>query len=289
VPRPVFIADLTPSLVTAWRATWRFGDLTAANRWTIAKGFFNFCEAQGWVDDSPARKLKRLTFKKGSRTAIFTDEQYDAILAAVSEYEPDMISEATRESWQHRIMAFLELMRWSGMDLVDAVEFTPDLIGSDGVLRYRRQKTGILATIPLPERLIVLLRDVPPERDSLGSSHPFRRKKSSRTWDTQIWAQRLRTLFAMAGIESVQTDQRLRRPHTKMLRDTFAVWHLRHGAKLHTVAKMLGHSKTTTTERSYLPWVKELEEAHIADARKSLAQMPKPKDMNNVVAITSGR
>jgi integrase len=171
------------------------------------------------------------------------------------------------------------------MDLTDAVQYRPESIDKDGVLRYRRQKTKQLATVPLPEHLIVLLRDIPLERDSVGSSQPFRQTDCTVNSDTRTWARRLETLFALAGIAEVRTDQRTRTPHAKMLRDTFAVSHLRHGAKLHTVAKMLGHARTATTEQAYLPWVKELEQAHFEDARKSLAQpTPKPKG-NRVVSM----
>jgi hypothetical protein len=53
--RPDNIADLTTSHLTAWRATWKFNDYTGAQRWGMVKSFFNFCEVQGWIQDSPAR------------------------------------------------------------------------------------------------------------------------------------------------------------------------------------------------------------------------------------------
>src|SRR5579872_5690605 len=56
--RPVYIADFSPAHATAWRSSWDFNsDLTAANRWTMVKGFFQFCESQSWIADSPTRKL----------------------------------------------------------------------------------------------------------------------------------------------------------------------------------------------------------------------------------------
>jgi integrase len=173
------------------------------------------------------------------------------------------------------------------MAMVDAVQFRPEQVDADGVLRYRRQKTDILATVVLPPHVIALLRNVPMERDSVGPSMPFRMKDYSAHSDTVTWRKRLFKLFDLAGIKSVRTERgTMRKPHPHMLRDTFAVWHLRQGAKLHTVSKMLGHSKTTITEQAYLPWVKELEEAHIIDARKSLAHaIPKAKD-NRVVNIS---
>jgi integrase len=269
--RPTYISEISPAMLTAWRASWTFGDLTAAQRWGMVKGFFAFCEAQGWVDDSPARKLKPPSVNRGGRTAIFTDEQYAAIVDAVYLYEPENVPEATRNGWQQRLEAFIELLRWSGMALIDAVQFKPEQVDSEGVLRYRRQKTNELATVPMPANVVALLRNVPLERDSVGPEQPFRSKDVPANSDTRKWQRRVCEVFKLAGITEVRTERGSRKPHPHMLRDTFAVWHLRHGAKLHTVAKMLGHSKTTTTEQSYLPWVKELEQAHIEDARQALA------------------
>jgi integrase len=286
--RLVYISDFSPSHITAWRASWKFGsDLTAAQRWTMVKGFFTFCAAQDWIADSPARKLKRMSVAEGNRTAIFSDEQYQAILDAVSLYDPENVPAATRKAWQQRLTTFVELLRWSGMALIDAVQFRPETVDAEGVLRYRRQKTGKLARLPLAAHVVALLRDIPLERDSLGAVMPFRTKNTAIASDCRKMQHRLQALFALAGIKEVRTEQgRIRKPHPHMLRDTFAVSALQHGASIHTVAKMLGHSKTATTEKSYLPWVKELEQAQIADARKALAHaVPKPSKRRKVVNI----
>jgi integrase len=285
--RPTYIAEFTMPQVTAWRASWKFGDFTGAQRWGMVRSFFNFCESQGWIQDSPARKLRRMEYEKGSRTAIFTDEQYAAILEAVAQYDPENVPAATRKVWQQRLASFVELLRWSGMSLIDAVQFRPESADDDGVLRYRRQKTGVLATVVLPQHLVASLRGIPMERDSVGSSMPFRMKQFTAHSDTVTWRKRLIVLFALAGIKEVRTEHgNTRNPHPHMLRDTFAVWNLRHGAPLHAVAKMLGHSTPLTTAKAYLPWVKELETAHIADARKVLAQAtPKASKTPKVVNI----
>jgi integrase len=287
--RPTYISDFTPALLTQWRASWRFGDYTGAQRWGMVRSFFNFCEGQGWISDSPARKLRRMKVEKGNRTAIFTDEQYAAILAAVGLHDPENVPALTRQNWKPRLTTFVELLRWSGMSPIDAVQFRHDLVDAEGVLRYRRQKTGVLATSQFPSHVVALLRSIPLERDSLGPEMPFRMKGYDAHSDTVTWRKRLIELFSLAGIEEVRTEKgNVRKPHAQMFRDTFAVWNLRHGATLHEVAKMLGHSNTATTEKSYLPWVKELEVAHIAHVRTILEQAA-PKADGKVVAIHARR
>ncbi len=79
-----------------------------------------------------------------------------------------------------------------------------------------------------------------------------------------------------------------------MFRDTFAVWYLSNGTRLRTVSKMLGHAKTETTEKAYLPWVRELHDAHIEDARgaqKNIAQVIAGRERKGrkVVSIAAGK
>ncbi len=267
--RPAYVRDVTAKHLTDWRAAWTWNDLTRSVRWNLVKTFFHFCEAQGWITDNPARKLKPLKARKGNRTAIFTDQQYADILDAVHAYDPEFQPASIRKHWQRRIRAFLELLRWSGMDLVDAVEFRQDLITGD-VLRYRRKKTGELATLKLPAHVIAALRSVPVE---LGCTQdqPFRTQGTVLESNTWKWGYRLTQLFKLAGITEVRTGFRVRTPHAKMLRDTAAVWWLRHGVPIHSVSKALGHSSVLMTERAYLPWVKELEEAHLDQMDKVMA------------------
>jgi integrase len=277
--RPTYIADITTAHLTQWRASWKFADYTAAQRWGMVRSFFNFCESQGWIQDSPARKLRRVEYAKGGRTAIFTDRQYQDILGAIPASDPENVPAKTRASWRERITAFVELLRWSGMAPIDAVQFRPEWVDDEGVLRYRRQKTSELATVQLPEHVVTLLRNVPLERDSVGPDSPFRMKNFTPDSDRITWSKRLMRLFELAGIKEVRNDLgRVRPPHVYMLRDTFAVWNLRHGVPLHALSKMIGHANPVTTAKHYLPWVKELETATIEEGRKALAKVPKVKD-----------
>lgn len=281
--RPIkvqFISEITPAMLTAWRASWNFGDMTAAQRWGMVRSFFAYCERSGWVESDPARGIRRPKVAKGNRTATFTDEQVASIIDAVQLYDPENRSDATTALWRARLEAFILLLRWSGMAMVDAIQFRTDMIDDAGVLRYRRTKTKELAVVPLPDHVqhgccvtpvVSMLREVPAEKDTADASQPFR-NKATLQMDAKRWTNRLDAIFKLAGIAEVRTEGgRVRKPHPHMFRDTFAVWHLRHGAGIHTVSKMLGHGAITTTERAYLPFIQELQDSMIADARKSLA------------------
>lgn len=288
-----FLHDITPGVLTAWRATWPFNDLTKAQRWTMVKQFLIFCERQDWIKDSPARKLQQFEISKGNRTAIFSEDEYNTILDAIPLYDPENVPAATRRAWRERLHIFTELLRWTGMALIDAVQWKPVLVDSTGVLRYRRHKTKELAIVPLPAHLQTLLRDIPLERDTAGPEQPFRTKDIQLSSDTHKWEVRYERLFELARIKEVRTEQgRIRKPHPHMFRDTFAVWYLSNGTRLRTVSKMMGHAKTETTEKAYLPWVKELHDAHVEDARRVQQSLKKvlairERRGRNVVNIAS--
>ncbi|PYU58038.1 MAG: hypothetical protein DMG55_18035 [Acidobacteria bacterium] len=262
VPRPMCIADITPAHLTGWRATWNYGsDLTAAISWDGVKTFFKFCVGQGWITANPANGARRPKVEKGNRTATFTDEQYERILSAT---KGDRLLEA-----------FLELLRWSGMALIDGVLFEHGLVDDNGVLSYKREKTGELATVKLPKHVVVLLRGLPPR--------PFRTAVALQT-NLQQWRRKLQDLFGDAGITRVKTEVGERNAHPHMLRDTAAVWYLRHGLDIYGVSKILGHSNPMITAKHYAPFVEELKQAHIAKM-DAVLEAAKPKTSGNVVAF----
>jgi integrase len=280
--RAVYVRDVTPQHLTAWRASWKYMDSTASTRWTMVKAFFSFCEGQGWIEDNPGRKMKPLKVKKGNRTSIFTDTQYEAILDAASAYAPEHRAAEEIKHRPEQVRTFIELLRWSAMSPVDAIEFRPEMI-TGNVLRYRRQKTRVLATVKLPDHVIAALRSVPLEA-GCTVERPFRTKNTAQASNVEKWGLRLTQVFQMAGITEVQTDFRVRKPHMSMFRDTAAVWWLRHHVPVHSVAKALGHASVTTTERAYLPWVKELEDSHI-EAMDKVMEAAAPKVSRGVTTI----
>lgn len=74
------------------------------------------------------------------------------------------------------VYTFSELLRWTGMDIGDAVQFRREMVDADGVLRYLRTKTDVQAVIPLAAlapQMIKLLKKIPLAPRSLENM-PFR-------------------------------------------------------------------------------------------------------------------
>jgi integrase len=207
----------------------------------------------------------------------FTDEQYSAILSNADWYVDERVRDGERQVYCRRMRAFVELLRWTGMDIIDAVQLQPtQQIDSEGVLRYRRKKTGALAVIPLQPRHVELFRSIPAAPDSIPGM-PFRYRGNALKSDGHNWGRRCAKLFELADIKIVSlrlADGRLleKGPNAKAFRHTFAVWALSTARmRLEVVSKMLGHKLVTTTEKHYLPWVQERDRGLIQEVREALA------------------
>ncbi len=255
-PRPVFVCDLTPEHLFNWQNSWKYGDLSAYVISGLVKEFLKFCHRMTWIPSIPYFDLPKV--EPGNRTAIFNDTQYSAILVAADK-EPDP-----------KVAAFLELLRWSGMSLIDGVNFdTRSLV--NGVLKYHRQKTRKKnidpAVVVLPNRVLNRLRGF--------HGQPFRRPgvDADADADTNRWRLVLQDVFKKAGVETAITAQKkVRKCAPHMLRDTCAVWYLRHQIggttrNFEAVAKMLGHASSATTKKYYAPFVEDLENLHVQEMK----------------------
>jgi integrase len=255
-PRPVLISDLTPVLVDAFRASWKMNDLTTNKNFTRLKAFFDYCvERGGWMKKNPMDTLRPPSVKDGERTTAFTSEQYQSIL--------DKLAERPQTADNQRLLTLVELMRWSGMAIHDAVNFhRSTLVGNE--LRYRRQKTNVLAKPNLIPDVVELLRTVVAVNGN--PDQPFRNISREIDSDKDYWRLQINQLFADAGLETVKTDigELSTKPH--MLRHTFATDQLKTQydlgqVNLQTIADAMGDS-IQTFSKTYKHYIDELEQAH---------------------------
>jgi site-specific recombinase XerD len=242
-PRPVLISDLTPVLVDSFRASWKFNDLTITKSFIRLKAFFDYCvDRGGWIEKNPLDGLRQPSVKDGSRTMAFSDKQYQSIL--------DTLASREQSADNTRLLTLVELMRWSGMAIHDAVNFNQSTLKGNE-LRYRRQKTNVMAKPNLVPHIVELLRNVVPINGD--ANQPFRNVSRSIDSDKDYWRLQLNRLFTDAGLKMVKTDVGERSAHPHMLRDTFAVNQLRTQfelgqVNLQTIADALGDSIATFTK-----------------------------------------
>jgi integrase/recombinase XerD len=300
-PRPVYISDLTPVLIESFRNTWDFeSDLTDFGTFGDLKRFFNYCVGKRWVETHPMTGMRPPKVKRGSRTTAFSEPQYDSILATIKSRFPVEIKSLEDQKLHddtHRILAFIELMRWGGLALGDAVRFKFDSMKDNGQIAYYRTKTKRRVQPRLVPHVVALLKTTVPIDGDLNQ--PFYDKSVDADTNAGYWSAELKSVFADAGIESVKTDIRERGPHSHMLRDTFAINQLRtqyeEGHVNHqTIADALGDTVNIFLKH-YAPWIAEFEQAHqdaqarIVEAQVAkLAQKQASQD-SKVTSIAEGR
>jgi integrase len=273
-PRPVYISDLTPMLVESFRQTWDFNsDLTDYGTFGDLKRFFNYCHGKRWIESHPMAGMKPPKVKRGSRTTAFSDQQYDSIVATIRSRFPagtKTLEDKKRYEDAHRLMAFIELMRWGGLALSDAIHFKFDSMNDKGEVTYKRRKTHRRAQPTLLPHVVKLLKTSVPIDGDLNQ--PFYDRNLDSDTNANYWSADVKEVFKDAGITSVKTDIRDREPHSHMLRDTFAVGQLRTQYKLgqvnhKAVADALGDTVAIMLKH-YAPWIEEFEQAHIEAQRR---------------------
>lgn len=152
----------------------------------------------------------------------------------------DEVLALIRAAWRPADRALLMLMRWSGLAIGDAVALRPGDIRA-GAITIKRRKTGSLCVIPLPASVLETLGELPLNE----RGYWFWTGKSEWVTGAKTWRDRLGRVAERAKVEAF---------HPHRLRDTFAVELLLDGTSIEDVAKLLGHSSVTITERYYAPW-----------------------------------
>jgi integrase len=295
--RVTLLEQVDGTVLRAWRQSWKkYKSSTKKQLWVTASTFFAFCFKQGWFNDKPNPVDAVASPVMGNDapcTGIFGDDQWHSFLAAIDRYQCRNVARQDMHNFFQRQRTFWELVRWSGMSLVDAVQFSRSSVDASGTFVYHRQKLSKKsgagwATIKLPQHVLELLKYVPLERDSFSADQPFLFKGVKMHSVCVRWRNRFDGVCKAAGITALQTGTRGRtqKPHPHALRDTFAVWMLRKTRNVKFVSKCLGHANSIITERTYLPWAKELEDAHLAMCDEALRHVPQPPKLAPVVAIT---
>jgi integrase len=280
-----FIQQLTPLWLQQFHDSGMNGlkPDTQRHRWGVIRSFFAHLHRTGVIESDPSISIQRISSSGEIGHIPFTEVQYKAILENADWYVDERIRDGEREVYCKRMHAFLELLRWTGMDLIDAVQFRPGAqIDDEGVLRYSRTKTGALAVIPLQPHLPALLLAIPEVPKSVQGM-PFRYQGNELKSDVHNWSRRCFNLFKLADIPAVTMTTPdgktyTKKPEAKAFRHSFAVWALTVARmRVEIVSKMLGHKLVSTTEKHYLPWIKGRDAYLIDEVREAQRDLAKRK------------
>jgi integrase/recombinase XerD len=229
-----------------FRATWPNRNIAAKKKLEALRAFFRFCWESDWIPSNPAIKLKppKIT---DPPTMPFSCEEMTQILAACNQYRGGRAN-------AQRLRALVQLLRFSGLRIRDAVTLSRERIVNGKLLLYTA-KTGTPVHIPLPEFVVAELEM------SRGKSSQFyfwsgEGKPKSCVGD---WQRSLKKLFRLAGVPD---------GHAHRFRHTFASNLLLAGVPLDRVATLLGHTNSKITEKHYAPWIRARQEQLEADVRK---------------------
>src|SRR5450631_838767 len=144
-----FAKDITLSHLTSWRAVWPFeSPLAKRNNQKRVKSFFKFCYDAGIIPANPASQLSSIQVKvdEASNVRPFEPKEYKAILAAIPK-------SGLMPRNQARVKACMQLQRWSGLSIVDAVCLSKDeLLQKVKVFRVRtkRRRPALPSTTSFP-------------------------------------------------------------------------------------------------------------------------------------------
>ena len=211
--------------------------------------FFRHCEDMGWIENNPAKKIKK-PIVKNPPVVPFTPDELKAIFAAIDSYPQ-------KNSYGHdnraRMRAFVLTLRYTGLRIGDVVKLSKAQV-SDGRVMLRTTKTGAPVHLPLPKKLVAAL-------DAIKGESPYYfwtgtgGKGSLNTWDYA-----LRKLLTLANVTG----------HAHMFRHTMATELLSKGVTVEHVAAILGNSPAIVLKH-YAPWVKARQDALDAAVRKAWA------------------
>ena len=251
------LADFDLSKVSQFRSEWKDGPRSSAKKLERLRAFFRFALRRKWVPENPALDLKspKITL---CPTLPFSREEMVRILAATDQYKEEMPSHGIENG--RRIRGLVLLLRYSGMRIGDAVNFSTERLEGNRLFLYT-QKTGVPVNTVLPDFVLSGLEATPKVTEKFFFWSGMGKLESIvRSWQT-----RLRRLFKLANVPN---------GHAHRFRDTFAVELLLVGVPIERVSILLGHQSVRITEKHYAPWVRSRQEQLEADLAKAWSRDP---------------
>ncbi len=254
----LFIKDLTLAHLTTWQAQWTLKAPQARrSRQEKVRNFLKYCLSSGMILTNPAVNWKSVKVKFSDQNIRALDPQeYEKILSSIALTKMTDVNKA-------RISALMQLQRWSGLSLVDAVCLSKEELRREGET-FRvvtdRQKTGMFINNVIPTWLGEELLKV-----KNGNPKFFFWSGSTTAEDAPSYFQKLyRKVFKEAGVEE----------SSHAFRHTYAIELLKSGVDVRSVQRALGHSSVAITERFYGRWCRNQQNNLDETLKSALGNVP---------------
>jgi integrase/recombinase XerD len=254
-----------------YRAGWSYAPLTALKKFERLGSFFGFCTRAKWVTENPMKAMKPPKADTPP-TMPFTDAELERIYEAARGFK---IQGSYGKDNPVRVVAYVYLLRYSGLRISDATGLAKDRVTPDGRLfLHMQRKTRVPVFVPLPPFVVAALTDL----DRLYPARSYYFWTGTGKLDTAVksWKRTLARVFELAGLKVGKKHPPHERAHPHRFRDTFAVSLLLKGVPLEDVAELLGHTSTKVTEKSYAPWVKARQDK-LEERVRLTWEEPKPR------------
>lgn len=261
-----FVAELDTNTIRDFRSTWKDEALSRSKKQSRILGFIWFCERNGWLPPNSANAITKGLGKiqvKATQTGYFPPDEYARIIDATYIYSdrPSVDKHDCSTLGGHRIRALTELMRWTGLRIRDAATLERHRLqvdpstGLQSVMVYQK-KTGDPVYCPVPPHVAELLTTAPAsQKGNTNERYFFWTGVGLAKTVVANWQRSYRKLFDLVKLQEPGEDKP-KRCHPHMFRDTFAVEALLSGMRIEDVQTILGHSSIKITEKSYMPWVR---------------------------------
>ena len=231
------LSELTVTRLREWRSTWKDGALAAKKKQERVIGFFHFIQSSGWMTHNPAKQLSAIKVTQ-KPTDYFTDDEMERLLSGTHSIRGG-----------DKLKVLIELMRWAGLAIRDAVTLERSRLNDYDQIMLYRAKTGTPVFVTIPPDVAESLRKV----ESTNPRYFFWTGNGNPKSAVADWQRVFRRLFKKVTLRHLDNTPKRCFPH--MLRDTFAVNLLLVGVPIHDVAILLGHTSVRTTEKHYSPFV----------------------------------
>jgi integrase/recombinase XerD len=290
------VAGINPGTIIEFVATWKALYPSASTRETERgrlHSFLEFCYQSEWLKRVP--ELPKITGDVPETQPLTPDEYaklLDVVYVTVGNGDPRRRTTKNGggrwqykdgDKWQHAVHTFLQLMRWSGLAIRDAMTLprtalTYDAQHSNYLIDTDRTKTGVRVCVAIPKSVGDALLKV----EVGGPGYFFWSGNGKPQSATSTWGQRyIAPCFKAAGIESEGNMLSHR------LRDTFAVYLLEHGGSMEDVASALGNS-LRVCEKHYAKWSKGRQDRLDTLVRGTFEAEPKQRNRPGRKSLSAG-